>query len=760
MNKIVQVKTGAFVLAVLYNGAKPKMKEDAKHAAKCLDSLKPEQRPTIPLSDVPNYDEKTGFDGLKPKPSRAEHEMYVSYVSLLNHVGWFFRNSTKDVDGAWLAAQPPTAGTASQNAGPPLQRVFRDTHNNPRSFSRYKEGLAGLKPDLCLLIEPKESEGEPLESEGEPVESEDEPVEPEDESMESEDETEDESEDESMDETEDESEDEYVDSESEAVESEGEPEVPAHWKDVLVPFELKKRKNMDVATLAQVSQYAQSLMLEQYDRNFVFTVLISGTQCRVFHWDVAGAQVMVPFDIHKKPKLFLQVMGRLATMTPSELGYDIHFSNAGRVLSSQADIKTHLTIHPSIPRPFLNHADKSPTTECSNKKTLILELKEMQFEAKGPLFTRATRVWRAVATNDPQATYIVKQNWADDRRPNEGFFHHVARNVNEVPKLVSMEEREFTSSFRARFDSNLTLPISKADDTKGANEKPLERVLLRFVFDREGRSLSKATDSAELLQATVQWIDGLIALDNCGIIHRDISHGNLLLPFTSDGRGTGQASIIDLGLSHFKDNAKTIKEFAPGEDYSARTFDQAVLGSFQPQPHRHLTGTLPFVAYELLKSFHNSAQCQHGLHHDVESVFWVLLYVCLKGRGTKMDTKFADMLRDLTSSDVNTVKNQKLTCLLEEDIFKGIGGTFGDLEGFLGGFAAIHLDYGKQPVFASEVRNLAFRELKKIRGSPVTSPVTSPATRDNKREFEQDSLDSIHALSQYERQLKAPKADA
>lgn len=69
-------------------------------------------------------------------------------------------------------------------------------------------------------------------------------------------------------------------------------------------------------------------------------------------------------DIHKDSATFLQVMGCFATMTPAELGYDTHFSNAGRVLSYQKDLTTHLTIHPTPPRTYFTVPFETPTPEC------------------------------------------------------------------------------------------------------------------------------------------------------------------------------------------------------------------------------------------------------------------------------------------------------------------------------------------------------------------------------------------------------------
>ncbi|KAG8920915.1 hypothetical protein FRC01_000528, partial [Tulasnella sp. 417] len=540
---LVHVETDAFIRAVLYKDEKT-MKEDSRRAKEYMESTEaqshhegqagedPTDSSPQPTTTSPTTRHSAGSapgrrspisgrpSGQKlqlPKRFRSESDMYTKYVAHLNSVSQFFRNKIEDVDHAWLPAQPPTFPTASPIAIPPLNRVFRDTHKEGRDFSRYKFGQGLLKPDLCLLIEgpktPEESEDkskDELEESGKP---EDQP----EESQESQDEP------------------------NESKKSKGQPK--PHWKDVLVPFEFKKDKGADSPVRVQMAQYARSVMLEQFDRNFVITVLITGHECRVFRWDVVRACVTQPFPTHSA--LFIQVMGRLATMTPSELGYDTQFSNAGRVRSTEIEhIQTHLTIHLSKPRAFFDPNATSSTPESSeNGPSLVVDLKNMLFESKGLLFNRATRVWRAVAVNDPlpeaecqwskAKTYIVKQNWADDMRPNEGFIHSRAQEVDVVPNLVGMEERQFTSSFRARFQEEhfldflrpakakgsgksalktRSIPRSHASHTydhastgvgdkgvgdedvasnlgAGDEKRPFERVLLRFVFDGVGRPL-------------------------------------------------------------------------------------------------------------------------------------------------------------------------------------------------------------------------------------------------------------------------------
>ncbi|KAG8928179.1 hypothetical protein FRC01_006355 [Tulasnella sp. 417] len=817
-NKVVEVETDAFLKAVLYKGDATRKKADEDRAAECLLNLGPldersSQRPIIhpstgpyslpTISEVPTY--KNGFPKLLLRQAHREEDVYTPLVSLLNYVRCFFCNDIEDVDAHWSSAQEPTIPTATQDAGPPLSRVFRDTHAEGRSFSRNKYEQGELKPDICLLIEPAGkpgvSEGEHGTSEGEPKESKGKTKRPKAEHKTT------------------------TTGENilEPTEVENTSTPKPHWRDVTVVVEVKK-KGFDMKTLVQVAHYARAMMVEQKDRNFVFTVLITGDEFRVFHWDVVGAQITKGINFHQNPNLFLQVMGRLATMTPSELGYDTHFSNAGRVLSTET-IKTYLTIHPTEPRQFFTY-DPAPLTPPDCPKALpplIMELKKLQFESNGLLFGRATRVWKAVSVERPEVHYIVKQNRADDSRPNQGFFHTLTTGVAAVPNLKTMEECEFTSFFRARdgvkgvlslvapervenlahkrqalfvggtsrTDEHASTDVHDAgvsagsecmsvddmdgddeddgadggagvggdnedvadqkgasqvkegasqvkgdENANGADRPPLERVLVRFVFEGEGRPLSHAKDSIELLQATVQWIKGLMDLNGVGIVHRDISYGNLLLPSPKEGE-LPHARIIDLGLSHLM---RDIKQSAGNEphhssgprhpfepddpdhapdsgrssepDHSSPNRNSPAVGSSQPHPHHPITGTLPFMAHELLQD----PAINHALHHDVESVFWVLLYVCASAEGASV--QFREDLMTLFDSNIPTVKLTKSSFLNDPAQLKNIGGKFKDLEGFVTGFTQTWRDCAENRTeMPSKVLALAQSQLSQLESS-------------------------------------------
>ncbi|KAK0478840.1 hypothetical protein IW261DRAFT_1399927 [Armillaria novae-zelandiae] len=90
--------------------------------------------------------------------------------------------------------------------------------------------------------------------------------------------------------------------------------------------------------------------------------------------------------------------------------------------------------------------------------------------------------------------------------------------------------------------------------------------------------------------------------DHPRILHRDISPGNIMWRRTIDGHVRGVLNDFDLS--------------------SLRSATGA--SSFQR------TGTLPYMAYELLIKDENGHQLKHLYRHDVESIFYVILLRCCR----------------------------------------------------------------------------------------------------------------------------------
>ncbi|KAG8978934.1 hypothetical protein FRB93_010438 [Tulasnella sp. JGI-2019a] len=106
----------------------------------------------------------------------------------------------------------------------------------------------------------------------------------------------------------------------------------------------------------------------------------------------------------------------------------------------------------------------------------------------------------------------------------------------------------------------------------------MERVLMRLVVCEDGESLDKAEDPEQLISVANDCLQGIYGLWLTGILHRDISFGNLLTTIVG---GALRGLVIDLGLAI---------------DFTETELGVPVEGG---ELHHHLTGTLPFISVDL-----------------------------------------------------------------------------------------------------------------------------------------------------------------
>ncbi|KIO32730.1 hypothetical protein M407DRAFT_18195, partial [Tulasnella calospora MUT 4182] len=219
--------------------------------------------------------------------------------------------------------------------------------------------------------------------------------------------------------------------------------------------------------------YSRAMLMKQFDRKFAKAVSLSATQCRLFRWDASGCHTTEIIDIHGDPILFIRCIARLAMMTPAELGYDEHFSNAGRVLSDQK-ITTTLTIRAS---PIREYLDREPSPEeippeTSASMLLELDTENVLSESRGVRLYQDTRVWRGKEILDMNTwktgpTRVVKQTWAEDTRPSEAYFYKLTNDIPTICSLVLMEECDGT-----RACHNCVAEHDEIGDLKATEKKP------------------------------------------------------------------------------------------------------------------------------------------------------------------------------------------------------------------------------------------------------------------------------------------------
>ncbi|KAG9050956.1 hypothetical protein FS837_000619 [Tulasnella sp. UAMH 9824] len=448
------------------------------------------------------------------------------------------------------------------------------------------------------------------------------------------------------------------------------------WRDVKVPIEVKL--SSPEAPVDQTARYAHSIRAEQFDRNFLFTLTITRTEFRIARWDPAACYVTPSINFHKDPLSFIQLVGRLASMSPTELGYDPAFSNAGRVLHQQVaqsnrGIRTTLLITPCEVEENLRESTRSPVGE----PVQYLLDDDLLCDAPEYLFGRSTRVWRAQAITDSGLSLeynAIKQNWQSEHRINEAWFYQQTRDIEhgiahmicfedvhhtrDIPSPIEAKHVRGTPSQVPNSDTVQGMGISREDST-GLGDV-YQRVLVRLVLKEVGRPLSELETPRQIVHVVRDIAIALEALYDRNILHRDISEGNILLSADENPVPGNRAFLADFGLAIKIDPITKLPLHNSVE-------------------HNRIVGTLPFMA----TIFYFSADDVMPLsviHHGVESLFWVAMYAvfrCARGEGSKSTpkaeqnviTRCGKWLELLRSSDTMALYTTKKSILsFEADI--------------------------------------------------------------------------------------------
>ncbi|KAJ7134280.1 hypothetical protein C8R44DRAFT_770049 [Mycena epipterygia] len=277
-------------------------------------------------------------------------------------------------------------------------------------------------------------------------------------------------------------------------------------------------------------------------------------------------------------------------------------------------------------------AGRFPTDEGADEDTPVAQI--VKCFTIGPilscsdgLFSRATRVYRVIieedAKNDSPTVYALKDSWREEfRRPEVDFYDVIARYCKENPKPA--DEKGM-----ARCHGSVDLSLARKDEapiwdialhTTSATSG-FQRLHTRSLLTPVGSPLNDFSSSKVLVEALHRAIIHHQIAYNAGVLHRDISEGNVLFDETTR---IPQGFLLDWdyaeftpeGMANFNKWFPKRKELAASKKYTE--IDKSM---------KDMTGTFPFMAIEIMPIENTTI---HGPHHDLESFFWLLIWMILR----------------------------------------------------------------------------------------------------------------------------------
>ncbi|KID73425.1 uncharacterized protein G6M90_00g062590 [Metarhizium brunneum] len=403
------------------------------------------------------------------------------------------------------------------------------------------------------------------------------------------------------------------------------------YKHVLVVGEQKKSNDTGrfKATLLQLARYVRGVFADQPTRRFVHAFSLCASTMELWVFDRSGAYSSGPFDIHDEPDKFARALVGYATMDDDAMGLDTFIE--------RGDACRHVTLDDASGNEMRVRLDKAMVRQWAI-------------------------VCRGTTCYETQNSQVAKFSWASDKRKLESEQLKLAeqRGVKGVARVVAYRQittiaelrdgLEFPKHHKFRNEANFSedLPSATAsthtsdhkrkssDDDASDNtseskkrrpnsqksklctefndqlsigkakpslympgEDPWEnRIYSCLVVSPAGRVISDFRTIKELLESMRDAIRAHQSLYTVGnILHRDISSNNIIItnPETADGfRGM----LIDLDLAKVRDSG--------------------------PSGARHQTGTMQFMAIQVLRGV------DHTYRHDLESFFYVLLWMCAR----------------------------------------------------------------------------------------------------------------------------------
>ncbi|KAJ3516024.1 hypothetical protein NMY22_g14306 [Coprinellus aureogranulatus] len=251
----------------------------------------------------------------------------------------------------------------------------------------------------------------------------------------------------------------------------------------------------------QIILLGVQILIQQTNREFVRCFYMTENGMRLIHFDRAGAQFGPLVNIHQEPEIFVQYILGVCSFDEEQLGFDTSVfwkhDEDGKKISGYISVTDENNIRTRYPMRMVDPWVAHPEIE-----------------------SRGLKVWKA--------TELLNGNL---RR---------AKGVAGVVQMISMEAKcfPFTGTMRAH-------PSRTPYDNPTQYHKSKSRV----VLEQYGSKLVSCEDERQFLTALRDAIAGMKGLNDAGLLHRDVSWGNVLLG--NDNASPGDRGVlIDLDMAY------------------------------------------------------------------------------------------------------------------------------------------------------------------------------------------------------------------
>ncbi|KAL5476818.1 hypothetical protein ACEPAI_3004 [Sanghuangporus weigelae] len=380
------------------------------------------------------------------------------------------------------------------------------------------------------------------------------------------------------------------------------------WEDIRAVAEIKTNARSLKQIGIDSGKYIREMFGANKARRFALLFSLVDTKMALFKYDRSGALVSKEFDVHEEPEQFLRVIVGMAFGEDYYLGLDPSFLNR--------DGKTYVTFKGKLYE-FIRVIHLDPVIR--SRGTVVILVKDP----------------------DTGELLVIKDQWVDrDRKIKEAdILSKLARKSLKVNRLVGYMVIAFKIG-----DADDLLDSTEADreEVEDRKKSAIEiRDHYRLLLSPFGDNITKFRSLRELVSSFRDYAETIRDLYKAGYYHRDISDKNLIIVPDDDNSPTETDSLptknndsptrIDsLSMENDESPTKTDNTHRVGYliDLDCATEVVHMRGAIA-----ELTGTLPFMPIEMLENF----GCEHKYYFDLESLFYVLVWICLTEDGPRWE---------------------------------------------------------------------------------------------------------------------------
>ncbi|KAJ6511304.1 hypothetical protein C8R47DRAFT_729914 [Mycena vitilis] len=362
-----------------------------------------------------------------------------------------------------------------------------------------------------------------------------------------------------------------------------------------VPWRIESMRGRMESNDHELLWSCQDVLRDDPRRRFAFGVTLDEAQMRIWFFSRSEELVSSPFDCMTEVAALIHIFVRLAFATAEEIGYDTTMS---RFVDDAGSEQMKIAVAGSV---YIT-------------KKLLSERAE---EVCG----RTTRVWEAYREDDPDRTSVaIKDLWTSVDAVQEGSqlseLHDQLRSLADpaTPRppseyFLTVLDHGFVSTSEGVDDHTLDVITRGQVPRTGLSHHP--RKHYRIVFKEVGTPLHRLRTLSDVMRALADATRALWLLYKLGLVHRDISPGNILFI-------NGHGKLTDLEyLQSFKGTQAQSSERCIGTVDYASGEAAAQRYCFVPDTDDVRPPRPPFRFNPL---------------HDLESTYWIGLWTILYHR--------------------------------------------------------------------------------------------------------------------------------